>query len=83
MAENSNCFTTKYENVNEQPVITRSTSKITHLGTAFENIKNFFMGRRVFVNDVIDVFGPMNSKEIEHDGYCEDISQMDMNFAYT
>lgn len=43
IAENSNCFTIKYDNVNENPVITRSIINITHLGTGLENDRNFFM----------------------------------------
>ena len=43
IAENSNCFMTKYDNVKENPVITRSIIKITHLGTGLEKDRNFFM----------------------------------------
>ena len=43
IAENSNCFMTKYDNVKENPVITRSIINITHLGTGLENDRNFFM----------------------------------------
>jgi hypothetical protein len=43
IAENSNCFTTKYDNVKEKPVMTRSMINITHLGTGLENDRNCFM----------------------------------------
>lgn len=43
ISENSNCLTIKYDKVNEKPVTTRSINNITHLGTALEKDKNFFM----------------------------------------
>jgi hypothetical protein len=51
IAENSNCFTTKYDNVKENPVITRSIIKITHLGTGLEKDRNFFMLLTIVYND--------------------------------